>query len=51
MVAYSKIYSSFFISDAFTVKGLVVTFPLDQMFNTIFITCAQYFIYLKVGFV
>jgi len=33
-----------------TVKALVVTFPLDKMlFNTVFIMCAHYCIYLKLG--
>jgi len=31
-------------------KCFVVSFPLDKMlFNTAFITCAHYFIYLKFG--
>jgi hypothetical protein len=33
-----------------TVKSVVVTFPLDKMFNTVRITCAHYFIYLKLSF-
>ena len=32
------------------VEGLVVTFPLDKMlFNTAFIACAHYFIYVELG--
>jgi len=34
-----------------TVKSLVLTFPLEKMLvNTVFITCAHYFIYLKCSF-
>jgi len=33
-----------------TAKGLVVTFPIDKMFNIVLILCAHYFIYLKLSF-
>jgi len=31
-----------------TVKGVLIL-PLDEMFNTVFITSAHYFIYLNLG--
>ena len=51
MVMLRKNYPLYFLNIGRfypTVKSAVVPFPLDEMlFNTVFITCAHYFIYLK----
>jgi len=54
MVMLLKMYPLCFLNIGHvypTVKSLVVTFPLDKMlFNTVFVTCAHYFVYLKPSF-
>ena len=54
MVMLRKNYSLYFLIIGRlypTVKVLAVTFPLDKMwYNTVFITFAHYFIYLKRSF-
>ena len=48
MVMLRKIDALYFL-DIRSVEGLVVTFPLDKMlFNTAFIACAYYFIYVEL---
>jgi len=51
MVMLRKNYSIYFlkIGGVYPVVIGLVSFPLDKMFNTVFITCAHYFICLNLS--